>query len=167
MFTGEIINLVLDDDKEKELDEALEKLSRVIDEACDKYAQENNLNEKEDMDLPRKNEEPKEKSDDNSIEISVELKNYDEVVEKLGGIKQIFNEISNDDKKVKLSESLIGSVVENDLKDSSVRICAKENHTLDELKQKIINYLYNQKYYESNEIELIKFIFKDYDIKKD
>lgn len=62
MFTGEIINLVLDEDKEKELDEALEKLSRVIDEACDKYAQEKKLNDKEEMDLSRKKEEPKEKA---------------------------------------------------------------------------------------------------------
>lgn len=157
MFTGEIINLVLDEDKEKELNEALEKLSRVIDKACDKYAQENNLNDKEEMDLPRKKEEPKE---NNSIEISIELENYDETVEKLGGIKQLINEISNDDKKVKSLESLI----KNDLKDSSVRICAKENYTLDELKQKIINYLYNQKYYESNEIELIKILFENNDI---
>lgn len=95
MFTGEIINLVLDDDKEKELDEALEKLSRVIDEACDKYAQEKKLNDKEEMDLPRKKEEQKEKSDDNSIEISVELKNYDEIVRKLEHIKKLLNEINN------------------------------------------------------------------------
>lgn len=93
--TEQIINLVFDEDKK--LDKALENLSRVIDEACDKYALEQNLNAQKEMDLPRKKEEPKEreKSEDNSIEIIIELKNYDEIIRKLEHIKKLLNEISN------------------------------------------------------------------------
>lgn len=36
----------------------------------------------------------------------------------------------------------------------------KENHTLDELKQKLIDDLYNRKSYEANDIELIKILFE-------
>lgn len=35
----------------------------------------------------------------------------------------------------------------------------QDNHTIDELEQKIINYLYDLGYYESSDIELFKVIF--------
>lgn len=35
----------------------------------------------------------------------------------------------------------------------------QDNHTIDELEQKIINYLYDLGYYESSDIELLKVIF--------
>lgn len=34
-----------------------------------------------------------------------------------------------------------------------------ENHTIEELEQKIINYLYNLKYYDSNDAALVKELF--------
>lgn len=47
------------------------------------------------------------------------------------------------------------------IKNNEITINAKkkENHTLEDLKQKIINDLYSMKSYESNEVELIKILF--------
>ncbi len=51
----------------------------------------------EEVEMPRRKEEPKEnvQFEDNKIEISIELKNYDEVIRKLENIKKLLNEISN------------------------------------------------------------------------
>ena len=40
----------------------------------------------------------------------------------------------------------------------------KENYTLDDLKQKLINNLYNATYYEKNDIEILKILFENNDI---
>ena len=46
------------------------------------------------------------------------------------------------------------------LEDSiTIKTKKQDNHTIDELEQKIINYLYDLKYYESSDIELLKVIF--------
>ncbi len=52
---------------------------------------------KEEMEIPRKKEESKKniQTEDNTVEISIELKNYDEVIRKLENIKKLLNEISN------------------------------------------------------------------------
>lgn len=49
----------------------------------------------EEMEMPRKKEEPKEnvQTEDNKIEISIGLKKYDEVITKLEKIKALLSEI--------------------------------------------------------------------------
>lgn len=55
---------------------------------------------------------------------------------------------------------------EVEILEDSITIKAKkqENHTIEELEQKIINYLYKLNYYDSNDINLLKVFF---DYKKD
>lgn len=152
--TEEIINIVLDEDKK--LDKDLEGLSKTIDEACNKYAKEQNLNAQK---------------KENKLEIEIELINYEETMEKIKSMKKLIDEMCNDDKEVKSPESLMKSVVENETSKSTLEInvdgtitCSvekKDNYTLEDLRQKLINDLYNQKSYESNEIELIKILFEN------
>ena len=65
----------------------------------------------------------------NKIEVSIELVGTDEVIEKLQKIKKLTNEVQ--EKK-------------NDIND---------------LRQKLIDYLYDLKSYDNNDIELIKILF--------
>ncbi len=125
---------------------------------------------KEENEMPQRKEESKE----NIIEFKIELVNYDETIEKLGSIKQLMNEISKDDKEVKPPETLIRQAIENETSRSSIEVksdgtmtCSvekKDNHTLEDLRQKLINDLYNQKSYDSNEIEIMKMLFENNDI---
>lgn len=43
-----------------------------------------------------------------------------------------------------------------------ITVDKKENYTLEDLKQKIINYLYNKNHYEENEIKLLA-VFLEYE----
>ena len=67
----------------------------------------------------------------NRVEASIELVGVDEVIEKLQEIKKIKNEIK------------------------------KNNYDIKDLRQKLINYLYNLQRYETNDIELIKILFNE------
>ena len=67
----------------------------------------------------------------NKIEVSIELVGTDEVIEKLQKIKKLTNEVQ--EKK-------------NDIND---------------LRQKLIDYLYDLKSYDNNDIELIKILFNE------
>lgn len=120
---------------------------------------------KEEIEMPQRKEESKE----NIIEFKIELVNYDETIEKLGSIKHLMNELSKDDKEVKSPEILIKQAIEDETTRSSIEVTSdrtmtcsvekKDNHTLEELRQKLINDLYNQKGYDSNEIEIMRMLF--------
>lgn len=43
----------------------------------------------------------------------------------------------------------------------TIKKLKKENHTLDDLRQKLINDLYEANYYENNEIELLKLLLEN------
>ncbi len=88
--TEEIINIVLGDDADGDL----KGLAKAIDEACEKYAKEHNLNAKANIN-------------------------------------------KNDSKK-------------------------EEDKTLNDLRQKLINYLYELKSYDDRDIELLKILFSDF-----
>lgn len=75
----------------------------------------------------------------NEIEIKITLSNYDEIIQKLETIKKFLQETKEKETK-------------------------KENYTLDDLKQKLINNLYNATYYEKNDIEILKILFENNDI---
>lgn len=98
--TEEIINLVLDDDKE--LNKNMENFSKTIDEACENYANEQCLNVQTDY-----------------LDIN----------------------INNDGLIIKVKK--------------------EDNHTLGDLKQKIINNLYDMKNYGPNDVELVKILFEN------
>lgn len=68
---------------------------------------------------------------ENKIEVSIELVGADEVIKKLQEIKKLKNEIK------------------------------KNNYDIKDLRQKLINYLYNLQRYETNDIELIKILFNE------
>ena len=76
---------------------------------------------------------------ENTVEIKVELIGYEELLEKLNNIKKL-------------------------LQETEVKETKKENYTLDDLKQKLINNLYNATYYEKNDIEILKILFENNDI---
>ena len=61
--------------------------------------------------------------------------------------------IENDNQEVEILEDSI-----------TIKAKKQENHTIEELEQKIINYLYKLNYYDSNDINLLKVFF---DYKKD
>ena len=69
----------------------------------------------------------------NKVEVSIELVGADEVIQKLQEIEKLLNDIA------------------------SIKI---KDKSLSDLRQKLINYLYNLKSYESNDIELIKILFE-------
>lgn len=78
---------------------------------------------------------------ENTVEIKVELVGYEELLEKLNNIKKL-------------------------LQETEVKETKKENYTLDDLKQKLINNLYEKpKYnYNSLDVDLLKILFENNDI---
>lgn len=128
---------------------------------------------KEEIEMPQRKEESKE----NIIEFKIELVNYDETIEKLGSIKHLMNELSKDDKEVKSPEILIKQAIEDETSRSSIEVTSdgtmtcsvekKDNHTLEDLRQKLINQLYSYDSYEKNDVELIKILFENSNTKKD
>ncbi len=78
---------------------------------------------------------------ENTVEIKVELIGYEELLEKLNNIKKL-------------------------LQETEVKETKKENYTLDDLKQKLINNLYEKpKYnYNSLDVDLLKILFENNDI---
>ena len=69
---------------------------------------------------------------ENKIEVSIELVGADEAIKKLQEIKKLTNEIQE---------------INSDIKD---------------LRQKLINYLCNLQFYETNDIELIKLLLNEF-----
>ena len=77
------------------------------------------------------------------------------------------NKISEDNESERIAKSIsdvVDKAVEDFEKEEKSNIGDTENHTLKDLRQKLINYLYELNNYDLGDIELIKILFENNDI---
>lgn len=116
---------------------------------------------------------------ENTVEIKVELVGYEELLEKLNNIKKLLQEIENIEISFEKDKATIkedgtkndqtssGFILTTDggLKATNGSIdgwSKKEtNHTLEDLKQNLINDLYESSYHNQTDIELLKVILEN------
>jgi len=57
-------------------------------------------------------------------------------------------------------KTITGYTLELDKDSISIKFDKKENKTVEELKQKLINHIYDKEYYDQLDVEIMKILFK-------